>query len=92
MTALRKHPDYSELLTYGGTLPMLEEQDGIFAYYRKGKMQKILAAANLKNQPQKILLEGENVKLLLNTEDGLEIKGTEMMLHAYQAVVLEIKL
>lgn len=92
MTALRKHPDYSELLTYGGTLPMLEEQDGIFAYYRKGKMQKILVAANLKNQPQKILLEGENVKLLLNTEDGLEIKGTEMMLHAYQAVVLEIKL
>lgn len=91
LTALRKHPDYSELLTYGGTLPMMEDRDGIFAYYRKWKNQKILVAVNLQNRSQKFLLEEKNVKLLLNTEDDLELNKTEVILHAYQAVVLEMK-
>ena len=70
---------------------MMEDRDGIFAYYRKWKNQKILVAVNLQNRSQKFLLEEKNVKLLLNTEDDLELNKTEVILHAYQAVVLEMK-
>ena len=93
LIALRKDPDYKETVVYGELKPYLEEQHNLMAYYRKGE-QTLLVIGNYQMEEQTVELpseyHSEYKKILLNNYPELVQDGTALILHGYQAVVLEM--
>ena len=93
LIALRKDPDYKETVVYGELKPYLEEQHNLMAYYRKGE-QTLLVIGNYQMEEQTVELpseyHSEYKKILLNNYPELVQEGTALILHGYQAVVLEM--
>ena len=93
LIALRKDPDYKETVVYGELKPYLEEQHNLMAYYRKGE-QTLLVIGNYQMEEQTVELpseyHSEYKKILLNNYPELAQEGTALILHGYQAVVLEM--
>lgn len=93
LIALRKDPDYKETVVYGELKPYLEEQHNLMAYYRKGE-QTLLVIGNYQMEEQTVELpseyHSEYKKILLNNYPELVQEGTTLILHGYQAVVLEM--
>lgn len=93
LIALRKDPDYKETVVYGELKPYLEEQHNLMAYYRKGE-QTLLVIGNYQMEEQTVELpseyHSEYKKILLNNYPELVQEGTALILHGYQAVILEM--
>lgn len=69
LIALRKNPEYRETVVYGKTEPVLEEEPGIMAYFRRGEGQDILVAGNFNSQGKRVTigeLAGKTMEVLLD--------------------------
>ncbi len=88
LARLRKSPEYKETLVYGTTIPYLREHKNLMAYYRKGA-KTLLILGNYQRESQRVPLEWNQVKMLLNNYSELCKKDKEIILEGYQAVVLE---
>ena len=90
LVALRKSPEYKETFVYGEVIPFEEERHNFMAYHRKGD-KDVLVIGNFQREKQSVTLPKEVEKILLNNYPDMEIKGRELTLEGYQAVVLEMK-
>lgn len=103
LTALRHDPTYRETVVYGELVPYKEEQKNLMAYFREGD-RRLLVMGNFQTEPQVVALdgvvdgdsdeisscEGDVKKVLLNNCAGLDIRGNEVHLEGYQAVIVEL--
>lgn len=97
LIALRKNPKYRDTVVYGKTEPILEDERGIMAYFRRGEKQDILVLGNFNEKECRLKLQGvkgkEVLALLDNYETGrldekkLVFEGV-CQLQPLQAVVL----
>lgn len=97
LIALRKNPRYRDTVVYGKTEPILEDERGIMAYFRRGEKQDILVLGNFNEKEYRLELQdvkGKEVLALLdNYETGrldekkLVLEGV-CLLQPLQAVVL----
>lgn len=90
LIALRKDPQYKDVIVYGVTTPFQADRDNLIAFTRKTGAQTLLVAANFQNEPQTVKLDTPYKKVLLNNLSELSGAGTEITLGGYQAVVLEL--
>ena len=90
LIALRKSPEYKDVVVYGEVVPYKEEQKNLMAYYRKGTDQTLLVAANYQNEPQDLILPEAYKKLLMNNLDTMDITGKTLHMSPFQVVVFEI--
>lgn len=96
LIALRKNPEYADVITYGDFIPFLEDVPRLMAFYRKDDKKTLLILANFQTLPQKITLPAPYKKILLNNYPDLEQKKSDthtirVTLQNYQAVILELK-
>lgn len=99
LIALRKNPEYRETIVYGQLEPVLEEESGIMAYFRRGEKQDIFVAGNFNSDCRRIALDewrGKRVSVLLDNygkTPGEEIIGEDgsLTLKPQQAVVLVVE-
>ena len=71
-------------------IPFEEERHNLMAYQRKAD-KDVLVIGNFQREKQSVTLPKEMEKVLLNNYPDMEIKGRELTLEGYQAVVLEMK-
>ncbi len=90
LIALRKDPQYKDVIVYGVTTPFQSERDNLIAFTRKTDVQTLLVAVNFQNEPQTVKLDAPYKKVLLNNLSELDGAGAELTLGGYQAVVLEL--
>ena len=90
LISLRKNPLYKDTLVYGQTVPYLESQKNLMAFFRKGEKQSLLILANFQNEPQEVLLPEKNYQILINNCPQLEQQEHSLKLQGYQAVVLAL--
>ena len=90
LISLRKNSLYKDTLVYGQTVPYLESQKNLMAFFRKGEKQSLLILANFQNEPQEVLLPEENYQILINNCPQLEQQEHSLKLQGYQAVVLAL--
>ena len=90
LVALRKSPEYKETFVYGEVIPFEEERHNLMAYQRKAD-KDVLVIGNFQREKQSVTLPKEMEKVLLNNYPDMDIKGRELSLEGYQAVVLEMK-
>ncbi len=90
LIALRKDPQYKDVIIYGVTAPFQPERDNLIAFTRKTDAQTLLIAVNFQNAPQTVKLDVPYKKVLLNNLSELDGTGAEFTLGGYQAVVLEL--
>ena len=50
LIALRKNPEYKETIIYGKTVPYMEDEENLMAYYRKGEDQTLLIIGNYQKE------------------------------------------
>lgn len=99
LIALRKNPEYREPIVYGQLEPVLEEESGIMAYFRRGEKQDIFVAGNFNSDSRRIALDewrGKRASVLLDNygkTPGEEIIGEDgsLTLKPQQAVVLVVE-
>ena len=89
LIALRKSPEYREVLTYGDFVPAFESEDHILAYSRvlEGKQVQVLANFGQKEA----MLHSDafpGCKLLLSN-DSFDADGDTITLHSGQVVVVD---
>ena len=89
LIALRKSEDYSQTIVYGRTIPYLEEQENLMAYYRKGE-KVLLVIGNFQNEPQQMKLPSNIKKILLNNMESLDQSGLTLQLAGYQFLIVEL--
>ena len=96
LIALKKSPQFKEVLTYGKFIPEYEDSDSIFAYHRISEEsgQNILVAANYGESTCEIPLECSSARVLLSNigkekeiENSIPEKG-KISLKSCQAAVL----
>lgn len=90
LIALRKNPEYKEVIVYGSFEPLMGVSDDVMAFYRKDADKTLLVVGNFKNEADEIMLPGK-VKSILLANDEIEIQNGKMMLQGYQAIVLELE-
>lgn len=66
LIALRKNPEYKDVVVYGEFVPYKEEQTNLMAYYRKGTDRTLLVVANYQHDAQDVVLPGTYKKVLMN--------------------------
>ena len=89
LLALRKSPEWAEVFTYGRFVPVLESEEKIFAYERRGEAKSVLVVANFDLSAREVALPsgaGENV-LLSNMAD-VKLADGRLELLPGQVVVL----
>ena len=86
---MRNNPSFQEVFVYGKTEPFLEEEQGIMAYYRRGKKEDILVAGNFLEEAKEIEIR-ENIKEVLLSNDIVTLKENKLVLQAFQVVVLHL--
>ena len=90
LIALRKSPEYKDVIVYGEVVPYKEEQKNLLAYYRKGTDKTLLVTANYQNEPQDLELPGTYKKVLMNNLDTVDITGHTLHMPPFQAVIFEM--
>ena len=89
LLALRKSPEWAEVFTYGRFVPVLEDEENIFAYERRGEDKSALVVANFGLSEREVTLPsgaGENV-LLSNLADVKLADGRLELLPGQVAVL-----
>ena len=89
LIALRKNPEYEETVVYGKVVPYLEDTHNLMAYYRKGD-KDLLVIGNFQREEQAIVLPSACKKVLLNNYPDVQMNDTSLILHSYQALILEL--
>ena len=89
LIALRKNPEYAETVVYGKVVPYLEDIHNLMAYYRKGD-KDLLVIGNFQREEQAIVLPSACKKVLLNNYPDVQMNDTSLILHSYQALILEL--
>ena len=92
LATLRKDPEYQDTFVYGKTQPVMEEENGIMAYFRKGEKQDVLIAGNFLEEEKQIEiteLTEKSVKVLLSN-DEVKWEGGQLILKPFQVVVLNL--
>lgn len=87
---LRSNPDYVESVIYGETIPYLQEQHNLMAYFRRGEGQQLLVMGNFQKDAQDVLLPGEVKQVLINNIDTFHAAEGTLHMEGYQFVVLEV--
>ena len=90
LIALRKNPEYKEVIVYGSFEPLMGVSDDVMAFYRKDADKTLLVVGNFKNEADEMMLPGK-VKSILLANDEIEIQNGKMMIQGYQAIVLELE-
>ena len=88
LIALRKSDEYRELLTYGITEPIFENEDKIFAYKRVNESGEIVVLANFGKQDKVLELENRKYRVILNNMEDLDMEDGKVKLNSCQSVVL----
>ena len=94
LIALRKNPIYKETVVYGKTVPTMQDEHNIMAYFRKGVDQTLLVVGNFNSKECWVIIP--NIKqVLINNYETIDWKTvrenqSHLMLQPYQAVVLEV--
>lgn len=93
LIALRKHPDYSRLLTYGDFRPVMEDVENVFAYYREMEESEIniFVAANFGSEDAEITLEDGEYQILLSNTGSHCVDRDKILLGACEVIVFERK-
>ena len=92
LSQLRRDPELRDTFVYGRTEPFGEEEQGIMAYFRKGKEEDVLVAGNFTEGFREIQLSSlqEKQKELLLSNDDVKMEGNTLTLTPFQVVVLKI--
>lgn len=90
LIALRKSPEYREVIVYGDMIPYKEDQKNMLAYFRKNAGKTLLVAANYQKEAQDFKLPKPFQKVLMNNLDILDITGDIIHMHGFQTIILEI--
>lgn len=90
LIALRKSPEYQNVIVYGKVIPYKEEQQNMMAYFRKDDAKTLLVAANYQKEAQVLELPHFYKKVLMNNQDVLELTGNRIHMRGLQALVLEM--
>lgn len=94
LISLRKNEMYAETVVYGATEPILENEENIMAYLRKGEDQTMLVIGNFDGKEREA--SGEEIvealkrgaKILLNNRTEYQLEEDRIVLKPYQALVL----
>lgn len=87
MSRLRKSPEYFHTFASGDFEPVMEDQKGLLAYYRKEE-KAVLVLANLKPQRQDVPIEFP-FRLLLNNMETCQMEKGLILLKPWQGIVVE---
>ena len=90
LIALRKNPEYKDVVVYGEVVPYKEEQTNLMAYYRKGTDRTLLVIANYQHDAQDVVLPGTYKKVLMNNLETLDLNGDILHMPGYQVVIFEM--
>ncbi|MCI7814178.1 MAG: alpha-glucosidase [Lachnospiraceae bacterium] len=91
LIALRKDPEYKDVVVYGELIPFLEDRHNLMAYYRKTDEKTLLVIGNYQTAEQDVTLPSSVKNLLINNYPDVKINGNILTLQNYQALVLEIE-
>ncbi len=90
LIALRKNPEYKNVVVYGAVIPYKEEQENLMAYFRKDEEKTLLIAANYQKEPQDLELPGAYKKVLMNNKNDLDMTGNVLHMPGLQVVIFEM--
>ena len=94
LITLRKNETYAETIVYGETEPILEHEENIMAYLRKGEQQNIMIIGNFDGRERKVccaqIMEAlkKKAKVLLNSYGDYHFEEETIILKPYQALAL----
>ena len=88
MIKLRQESIYSDLLIYGDIEP-LEAPESVIAYRRKLGIQEVSCYYNFSDQKTVIKISKQGIYPILNNLKEIEIKNDNLILKAYQALLLQ---
>lgn len=90
LIALRKSPEYKDVIVYGDLIPYREEQPNMMAYYRKGTDKTLLVAANYQSEAQDLELPGAYKAVLMNNLETLDVTDGILHMPGFQVVIFEL--
>lgn len=90
LIALRKNPEYKNVMVYGTFKSYAVPEKNLMVYLREDGEKKLLVAANYQSKPQSMTLPMPVTKVLLANDDEIQLEGTQLQLSGYQAVIFEI--
>lgn len=90
---LRKNPKYQDVIVYGKTEPVLEEEPGIMAYFRRNEEQAILVAGNF-GQEEKTLwideIDAGTSQVLLSNDKSVKLEEKKLVLQGLQVAIVVV--
>lgn len=89
LVALRKHPQYKEIFTYGDFIPAYEDQKDVFAFYRQLGEEKILVIANFGTEGVTLDVDENISQVLLANADKVIDADKKIILESCEVVVLK---
>jgi oligo-1,6-glucosidase len=94
LIALRKSPEYKNVLVYGDFISCAVPEKNLMAYMRDDGEKRLLIAANYQSKPQTVPFDGTLRKIILTNEEERPLSETisenELHLSGYQAVIVEL--
>lgn len=91
LIALRKKSTYKDTIIYGKTIPFMEDEHNLMAFYRKSELQTLLILGNFSMNKKKITLPVPVKSVLINNYPDVLIGEDGMIyLEGHQAIVLEV--
>ncbi len=86
---LRKNPEYQNVIVYGKTEPVREEEPGIMAYYRRSDKQTILVAGNFTQEERTLWIDeiDERSQVLLSNDKSVKLEKKRIVLQGLQVVI-----
>ena len=89
LLALRKSPEWSEVFTYGRFVPVLEDEENIFAYERRGEDRSALVVADFGLSGRVVMLpSGAGEAVLLSNLADVKLADGRLELLPGQVAVL----
>ena len=87
LIALKKNPEYKELLTYGKFVGLKPNAEYVVPYARELNGKNLYVVANFEDRATEYELPTQG-KLLLASNDAIKLEGTKVTLPAVSAVVV----
>ena len=91
LIALRKNPEYKEVIVYGKQIPFLQNESKLMAFYRESEEKTLLVLANYQTENREVELDFAVKNVVINNYKNMEIQGKQVLLDGYQFVVLELE-
>jgi oligo-1,6-glucosidase len=90
LIALRKDPQYKNVLVYGDFQSCAIPEENLMAYLRTDGEKRLLIVANYQSEPKAVPLEWQVQKVILTNDTELKLEDQTLYLNGYQAAVLEV--